>query len=177
MDAWLIVCLVLAAVGIFTTKDHAVIQGIAVGLFAGLMMALVCPLMPAVSKGITIISVSTEMMSRKEVLINGLGWLIVFFPVSIFYLVYSHRFPMNSWSLFRPAVVFAISYSAVLQIAIFQSALIGIRMNLLVFFVVYVAMLGFSWAIRGWRLFTGVCRLVAINNAEHGIAGRERHKT
>lgn len=166
METWLMVYLVLTAVVVFIFRNYPVFKGAMLGVFAGLMMVFLYPLMPLVAKGIiaasTLSATLTLLMTGS--LIKEMGWLVVFFPVPVFFLAYLHRLPMDFYTLLGSVLTLTLSYYSVLELALFRSAWTPILLNLLVFPIVFLVMFGFGWAIRGWRYIMAVLSLASAVN-------------
>ncbi|MBU3901389.1 hypothetical protein KKF25_01965 [Patescibacteria group bacterium] len=163
METWLVICLVLAAVGIFVTRNYPKIEGLMLGLFAGLMMALMILNYPS-------------MPFKAATTFESAGRLVVFFPVSVFFLAYFYRLPMDFFTLLGSATTFTLAYGTILQVVFSKSAETTTFLDLTVFFAVFLAMYGFSWAIRGWRYVAAALSTSANNNVEQGIAGTDGYK-
>jgi len=171
METWLVVCLVLAAMGILITRDYPEIESMLAGLFAGLMMVFLYPLMPLVAKGIVVTSTLSTTLLTTETLIQGMGWLVVLFPVPVFFLAYLRHIPMKVFTLFISALIFTLWYSAVLEVVIFRSVWTMILLNFLVLPVVFLSMYGFGWAIRGYRYIVAFLLDNADYEAAQGMKG------
>ena len=172
METWLMVYLVLTAVVVFIFRNYPVFKGAMLGVFAGLMMVFLYPLMPSVVKGIVVtakgidltLTLSTALLTR-ETLNQWMGWLIIFFPVSVFFLAYLHHLPMDFYTLLGSVLAFTLCYSTVFSgTTIFQSIWMLILLNLLVSPIVFLVMFGFGWAIRGWRYIMAVLSLASAVN-------------
>jgi hypothetical protein len=139
MENWLVVCLMLTLIWIFVVRNFPMAKGMALGFFAGLSMVYIYPLMP--------------IMAETEVHLQKIGWLVILFPVLVFFLAYLYQLPMKVFILFGSAAVFTVCYGVVLQVALFRSVLMAILLNFLVFLAVFLVMFSFGWIIRGWRFF------------------------
>ncbi len=163
METWLVVCLVLAAVGVFIVRDYPLIGGMAVGLFAGLMMALMIlnyPLMPF----------------KAATTFESVGRLVVFFPVSIFFLAYFYRLPMDFYTLLGSAITFTAGYGVILQVVFFKNAEIITFLDLTVFFAIFLLMFGFGWAIRGCQCIIAFLVGIADDEAAQGMKGTKGYQ-
>ncbi|MDO8443594.1 MAG: hypothetical protein Q7S78_01225 [Candidatus Azambacteria bacterium] len=152
MEIWFTVCLLAAAAMLIVFRDSPVVESAMLGIFAGLVMIAVYPLMPLVAKGVTI----PLTLSMTEVLIKGMGWLIVLFPVSMFFLLYIHRLPIKILMLFKTVLTFTICYNVILGLVIFRSMWMMVLLTVLVFSIVFLLMFGFGWAIRGFQYVAGM---------------------